>query len=139
MRQRLEKEKGSKNPFDIKQAAGGLVDVEFIAQYLMLRHAAEHPGCLSTTTPDALRRLAALGLLDPSAAEILIGAARLYQGLTQLLRLAIDGDFSPAEAPRGLSDLLLRAADAPDLTRLEAQLVETQQKTREIFLRLLEK
>lgn len=133
MRRRLEKEKGSTNPWEVKQVAGGLIDIEFVAQYLMLRHAAEHPQILATTTPVALRNLQEAGLLDADAAETLIGASGLYQGLTQLLRLAVDDEFRPADAPRGLSDLLLRIGDAPDMSYLEALLVETQKKTREIF------
>jgi glutamate-ammonia-ligase adenylyltransferase len=139
MRRRLEKEKGSKNPWEIKQVAGGLIDVEFIAQYLMLRSAPTQPGCLATTTGLALERLRDCSLLDADAAERLIAASRLYQGLTQALRLAIDGEFKPAKAPRGLVEMLLRAADAPDLARLEAELVDTQARVRALFITLVEK
>src|SRR5262249_51580213 len=41
MRARIEKEKGTKDIWDLKQVRGGLVDLEFIAQYLQLVHAAE--------------------------------------------------------------------------------------------------
>ncbi len=133
MRRMLEKEKGTKNPWEVKQIAGGLIAVEFIAQYLMLRHAAAHPECLATTTETALERLREAGAIAPGEAETLIAAVRLYQGVMQLMRLAIDGEFAPAKAPRGLADLLLRAADAPDLSHLEAHLVETQQRVRAIY------
>ena len=137
MRWRLEKEKGSKNPWEIKQVAGGLIDVEFIAQYLMLRDGAARPEIFSTTTPLALEKLRDAGLLDPGSAEALRGASRLYQGLTQVLRLAIDDAFRPADAPRGLTDLLLRVGDSPDLSHLEALLIETQKSTRDIFVSLV--
>jgi glutamate-ammonia-ligase adenylyltransferase len=139
MRHLLEQRKGSKNPFEIKQVAGGLIDVEFIAQYLLLRHAPDCPAVLATATGEALQNLSDHGLLDPGAAETLIAAARLYQGLTQLLRLAIDDEFKPQDAPRGLADLLLRLADAPDMGRLGAQIAETQRKTREIFTAIVGK
>ena len=64
-------------------------------------------------------------------------AAELYQGLTQILRLAIDENFAPGKASGGLIRLMLRAADAPDLPRLEAQIAETQAQVREIFLGVL--
>ncbi len=134
MRRLLEKEKGSTNPWEVKQVAGGLIDVEFLAQYLLLLHGAERPEVFSTTTPDALERLRDAGLLDPGAAEALLPAYRLYQGLLQLLRLAIDGAFRPADAPRGLAELLLRVGDSPDLSHLEALLTETEKKTRDIFV-----
>ena len=72
MRRRLEKEKGSTSPWEVKQVAGGLIDIEFLAQYLMLLHGAQHPEILSTTTPLALRNLRDAGLLDAGAAETLI-------------------------------------------------------------------
>lgn len=137
MRQRLEREKGSTNPWEIKQTAGGLIDIEFIAQYLMLLHGPRRPEIFSTTTAIALRRLQDAGFLDAGAADALADASSLYQGLTQLLRLAVDDVFRPADAPRGLTELLLRVGDAPDLSHLEALLADTQKRTREIFTRLV--
>src|SRR5262249_15111916 len=40
MRGAIAQEKGDANRWDLKYAAGGLVDIEFIAQYLQLVHAA---------------------------------------------------------------------------------------------------
>ena len=133
MRRRLEREKPAKSLWDLKQAPGGLIDVEFVAQYLQLRHASRHSVCLSTTTATALERLAELGLMDLNEAAALIEASRLYQSLTQLLRLSIDNDFEPAQAPRGLVELLLRGGEAADLARLEAHIAEMQRATRAIF------
>ena len=42
MRGAIAKEKGDGERWDLKYAAGGLVDIEFIAQYLQLVHAHEH-------------------------------------------------------------------------------------------------
>ena len=133
MRRRLEKEKGSTSPWEVKQVAGGLIDIEFLAQYLMLLHGPQHPELFSTNTTVALQRVKDAGFLDAGAAEALTEASKLYQGLTQLLRLSIDDDFRPADAPRGLAELLLRVGDAPDLSNLEALLADTQKRTREIF------
>jgi len=134
MRRLIEKEKGSANPWEVKQAAGGLIDIEFLAQYLMLLHGGARPEVFSTTTPIALEKLCDAGLLDPGAAEALLGAYRLYQGLMQLLRLAIDDVFRPNDAPRGLAELLLRVGDSPNLSHLEALLAETEKKTRHVFV-----
>ncbi len=133
MRRRIEKEKGSGSPWEVKQVPGGLVDIEFIAQYLMLRHGPQHPELFSTTATVALEHLKDAGFLDSGAAGALAEASRLYQGLTQLMRLAVSETFRPADAPRGLTELLLRVGDAPDLSNLEALLADTQKRTREIF------
>jgi glutamate-ammonia-ligase adenylyltransferase len=137
MRRRLAEAKGSTSPWEVKQVPGGLIDIEFIAQYLMLLNGAAHPAVFSNTTALALRNLREAGLLDAGAAETLEAASRLYQGLTQVLRLAIDGLFRPADAPRGLSELLLRIGDSPNLSHLEALLAETQKKTRRLFVELV--
>ena len=43
MRQAIAQEKGDADIWDLKYAAGGLIDVEFVAQYLQLVHASEQP------------------------------------------------------------------------------------------------
>ncbi|MBK9516939.1 MAG: bifunctional [glutamate--ammonia ligase]-adenylyl-L-tyrosine phosphorylase/[glutamate--ammonia-ligase] adenylyltransferase [Anaeromyxobacter sp.] len=65
MRERMESQLGQeaargKNP---KTGRGGLVDVEFAAQFLQLLHGHAHPAIRTTSTPEALRRLRAAGLL----------------------------------------------------------------------------
>src|SRR6185295_19092133 len=112
MRSRIEREKGSKDLWDLKQVRGGLVDLEFIAQYLQLVHAAEQPDVLSQNTRQALSNLERAGCLP-------LPAARLLNNLTQVLRLCQDGPFTPKTAPDGLKLLLARAGDAPDFPRLE--------------------
>jgi glutamate-ammonia-ligase adenylyltransferase len=99
----------------------------------MLRHGPQHPELFSTTATVALEHLKDAGFLDSGAAGALAEASRLYQGLTQLMRLAVSETFRPADAPRGLTELLLRVGDAPDLSNLEALLADTQKRTREIF------
>ena len=50
MRAAIAKEKGDANPWDLKYSAGALVDIEFIAQYLQLTHAAATPDILDAST-----------------------------------------------------------------------------------------
>lgn len=125
MRARIAAEKGTDNIWSLKQVRGGLVDLEFIAQYLQLVNAAAHPGVLDQTTLAAYRKLAAAGLLPPADADALIQATRLIHNLTQVLRLCLEGDFDPASAPSGLKALLARAGDAPDFPTLEGHLRDT--------------
>jgi glutamate-ammonia-ligase adenylyltransferase len=63
MRQAIAKEKGEDARWDLKYAAGGLVDLEFIAQYLQLVHAAQQPEILDTSTARVLDKAWRLGLL----------------------------------------------------------------------------
>jgi glutamate-ammonia-ligase adenylyltransferase len=139
MRGLIEADKGTDDIWDIKQVAGGLVDIEFIAQYLMLRHAASDPTLLSTQTGTALQRLALAGYLPAAEAQVLLPAFELYSGLTQVLRLAHEGVFRPSVSTDRLKALLARAADLPSFSTLEAQLRTTTRTVRASFGRLIGK
>jgi len=139
MRTAIETEKGDAERWNLKYVAGGLVDLEFIAQYLQLVHAAEKPEILDTATARVFDKAARLGVLAPEDADVLRPATRLYQNLTQILRLCLPGPFDPRVAGPGLLSLLARAADVPDFTTLEAHLAETQARVRVSFVRILGK
>jgi glutamate-ammonia-ligase adenylyltransferase len=139
MRAAIATEKGDADPWDLKYAAGALVDIEFIAQYLQLVHAAAMPGILDTSTARALEKAAQLGPLAAADAAVLRAAARLYHDLTQILRLCLPGAFDPKMASAGVLGLLARAADLPDFPALEAHVMETQRQVRECFVRILGK
>jgi glutamate-ammonia-ligase adenylyltransferase len=125
MRRRIAAEKGTDNIWDLKQVRGGLVDLEFMAQYLQLVHAADNPAVLDQNTVQALLKMERAGLLAGDRAGVLVPAARLISDLTQILRLSLDSEFDPATAPEGLKALLARVAGAPTFANLEVQLRET--------------
>jgi glutamate-ammonia-ligase adenylyltransferase len=77
--------------------------------------------------------------LPTAEAEILRPAAKLYQDLTQILRLCLPGPFNAKTAGAGLLRLLTRAADLPDFKTLDAHIVETQTRVRQSFVRILGK
>ena len=139
MRGAIAKEKGDRERWDLKYAAGGLIDLEFIAQYLQLVHADRLPGILDTSTARVLDKAWQLRVLPVEEAEILRPAVQLYQDLTQILRLCLAGPFDPKTAGAGLLRLLARAADVPDFATLDATVIETQRKVRESFVRILGK
>jgi glutamate-ammonia-ligase adenylyltransferase len=137
MRVAIAAEKGDSDRWDLKYVAGGLIDLEFLAQYLQLVHAADHPDILDTSTARALDKASRLGLLPVADADVLRPAARLYHNLTQILRLCLTGAFEAKSAGAELLGLLVRAADVPDFATLEAHLVETQARVRASFERIL--
>jgi glutamate-ammonia-ligase adenylyltransferase len=138
MRQAIAKEKGENVRWDLKYAAGGLIDLEFVAQYLQLVHAAKTPDILDTSTARVFDKAWRLGLLSPEDADVLRPAARLYHNLTQILRLCLSGPFDPKTTGAGLLGMLCRAADLPDFVTLNAHVAETQQKVRASFNRILQ-
>ncbi len=137
MRAAIAKEKGDAEPWDLKYAAGALVDIEFIAQYLQLVHAAATPDILDTSTARMLEKAARLGVLTAEDAAVLRPAVRLYHDLTQILRLCLPDAFDPKAASAGVLGLLARAADLPDFPALQAHVAETQRQVRECFVRIL--
>ncbi|MTH98944.1 bifunctional [glutamine synthetase] adenylyltransferase/[glutamine synthetase]-adenylyl-L-tyrosine phosphorylase [Roseibium sp. RKSG952] len=137
MRARIEKEKGTKEIWDLKQVAGGLIDIEFIAQFFQLAHANEAHGVLNQSTETALEKLRDAGFLASGDADLLLKALGLYQRLTQVLRMALSGPFKPEDAPRGVLDLLTQAAGVPNFQHLELELAETQAVIRKAFVRLV--
>jgi glutamate-ammonia-ligase adenylyltransferase len=139
MRAAIAKEKGDANPWDFKYVAGGLVDIEFIAQYLQLTHAAATPEILDTSTARTLEKASRLGVLKPEDAEVLRPAVRLFHDLTQILRLCLPTVFDPKTASSGVLTLLARAADLPDFAALQAHVEETQRQVRASFVRILGK
>ena len=137
MRRAIARERGDGARWDIKYVSGGLIDIEFIAQYLQLVHAATLPEILDTSTARVLDKAWRLGLIKPEHAETLRGAMRLYRDLGQLLRLCLPEPFDPKTAAPGLIGLLTRAADVPDFATLDAFVAETQEKVRASFTRIL--
>ncbi len=82
MRERMRQELTSKRSemFDIKQDRGGIADIEFIVQYLILRWAHQHPELLQWE--DNIRLLAScktIGVLKPEQADVLSHAYRNYR------------------------------------------------------------
>ncbi|QOL49830.1 bifunctional [glutamate--ammonia ligase]-adenylyl-L-tyrosine phosphorylase/[glutamate--ammonia-ligase] adenylyltransferase [Massilia litorea] len=77
--------------FDLKQDAGGMIDIEFIVQYLVLRYASAHPQLTANVGNIALlHRSGELGLIDPALAA---GAADAYRAMRKLQhQLRLQGD-----------------------------------------------
>jgi glutamate-ammonia-ligase adenylyltransferase len=137
MRRAVALEKGEDDVWDLKYAAGGTVDIDFIAQYLQLVHAAKKPEILDVSTLQVLDNAARLGVLPQSAAEILRSATRLYHDLTQILRLCVSDKFKPETAGVDLLRVMARAGDTPDFSSLEARVRETQAEVRRVFLEIV--
>jgi glutamate-ammonia-ligase adenylyltransferase len=92
LRVRLERELARERPgrFDIKTGRGGLLDVEFLVQYLQLVHGPRDPSLRERATGPALDALAAAGLLDGETHAQLAAAWRFLRRLESRLRIVHD-------------------------------------------------
>jgi len=118
MRARIAREFKGSSRWDMKHRRGGMVDAEFIAQYLQLRHAADHPEILSTNAVIALRNLAAAGLLEQAAADDLSAALRLWHRIQTVLRVTTSDDLDRENSPEGPREAVVRATGLKDYDAL---------------------
>ncbi|OEJ65224.1 bifunctional [glutamine synthetase] adenylyltransferase/[glutamine synthetase]-adenylyl-L-tyrosine phosphorylase [Magnetovibrio blakemorei] len=89
MRTRMDAQRHTDMIWEIKNFRGGLVDIEFISQYLQLKNGHAHPEILSPNTRTALSNLKEARILEPSIATRLIQTLDLWQSIQGLLRLTV--------------------------------------------------
>jgi glutamate-ammonia-ligase adenylyltransferase len=137
MRDLIAREKGDRDPWDLKLVSGGLIDIEFVAQYLTLRSARELPALLAPSTRATLAAAAAAGALAQDDAEALIAAYKLYSDATQIMRVAVAGPFDPASATSGVKRRIAAAAGLPDFETLEGAVREAREAVKRAYARVL--
>lgn len=137
MRGLIARVKGDGDPWDLKLAAGGLLDIEFLAQYILLRHAHAHPQLLDVATVAVIATAGGLGLLDAEDARVLMSAHRLMTNVTQMLRLTLDPDADPRQASEAVKRRLAAVAELPSISALESDLRDARVNVRAIFNKLL--
>ncbi|MGB1547938.1 MAG: bifunctional [glutamine synthetase] adenylyltransferase/[glutamine synthetase]-adenylyl-L-tyrosine phosphorylase, partial [Alphaproteobacteria bacterium] len=133
MRSRIAVQRPGKPFWDIKDRPGGLIDVEFLCQYLVLANLAAHPEIRDTNVRKALERLQAGKLLAPEESETLIAAAILWHRVLGLLRLSFEGAFEESDIPEGLRMALIRATESKDFEALKARIAQTAEDVAQIF------
>lgn len=137
MRDLIAKEKGDADIADIKILRGGLIDIEFIAQFLTLAYASACPQLLVVGTADLLRKAADSGLLNPADAELLLSAHRFYTDVIQMQRVVMTGGMKVDAAPKAVRMRIAAGAGLPDDRRLDLQIRDTAVFVTNIFRKTL--
>jgi len=84
--------------FNVKQDAGGLVDIEFMTQAGVLLHAAQHAECIQhTATLELIRELSKVGWYSESESAEISQAYRYFRKLKNWQNLKCESDL--AELP----------------------------------------
>ncbi len=97
----LKTHRNSSELFDLKRDRGGMVDVEFVVQTLVLTKAHEYPALLKNLGNSALLALAAeFGLIGRELANEAIDAYRRYRDIQRRVRLEF-GSNAPVRVPMG--------------------------------------
>ena len=137
MRDLIAREKGDDDPWDLKLARGGLTDLDFIAQALVLAHAAQHPALIGLPTEATFAAAREAGLLDEGDARLLVEAHRLFNEIFQWQRLTIEGRFDADAVPRPILKRLATVAGLPSAKALLGHLDATRRQVSEAYGRLL--
>ncbi|PYD76871.1 bifunctional [glutamine synthetase] adenylyltransferase/[glutamine synthetase]-adenylyl-L-tyrosine phosphorylase [Novacetimonas pomaceti] len=134
MRVRLMRELPPQGPWDIKRRAGGLMEVEFIAQGLQLlcaRHDAR-----STCTRVAFTRLARAGMLSATDARMLRRADLFWRSAQSMLRILM-GTEIPDRLPPAAMEIMQRELAADSEADMLARMDDMARHVRDAFSRLI--
>jgi glutamate-ammonia-ligase adenylyltransferase len=119
MRLRMAQQYRGDNLWDLKYLRGGQVDLDFIAQYLQLRHAHDHPEILARDSGQVLERARDLKLLDDQIADRLIAIGRLWRQLQQMIRLLVGAKVEEAKLREPTRRHLAQSGGADDFKALK--------------------
>jgi len=138
MRRRIAEENPRLAPWDLKNRRGGLIDLEFMVQYLMLRHAAASPQILCRGTAKALARFREAGMLTRQARRELGDALALLRDTQAVLTLLSDRLPATAALPEPDAATLARCVGAVDFAQLDADITGATERVRTWYDRLIE-
>ena len=138
MRARIADAHRNPSPFDVKHRRGGMVDIEFITQFLQLRDAARMPQVLHANTRAALTALAAAGALPATDAETLVRALTLWRNVQGLLKLTVPEPFDEAGTPIAVKDLIARGCATIDFDALKQDMDAAARAAYGLFRQLVE-
>jgi [glutamine synthetase] adenylyltransferase / [glutamine synthetase]-adenylyl-L-tyrosine phosphorylase len=133
MRRLIAQAKGDGDPWDLKLAAGGLIDIEFLAQYLLLRHAHAEPSLVCVSALAVIETAATRGLLGAESARVLANAYRIFSDVTQILRVTLDPGADPRAANEAVKRRLAKVAGQPGIGGLESCLDDMRAGVRRVF------
>ena len=136
MRQKIERDLGA-TPGDLKIGPGGIMDVEFAAQYLQLVHGHVHPSLRTTGTSPALRAAARLGIAPLAPLELLDEGYRFLRGIEHRLRVVHDQPIHKLPEARDELARLARRSGFPDGSVLLERVARWQHDIRAAYLQLL--
>lgn len=137
MRAQIDREKPPRGSLDLKLRAGGLMDLEFIAQWAILSRGVPI-GCIGRPTAEILSAFAGSSPSPIARSALSLRSSMvLYTRIIQLMRLGPDGVYSLDALPQGLAERVGRALDVSDPGLIEPALDDLAAATREAFLRLL--
>ncbi|MDX1974256.1 MAG: bifunctional [glutamine synthetase] adenylyltransferase/[glutamine synthetase]-adenylyl-L-tyrosine phosphorylase [Rickettsiales bacterium] len=138
MRQRMDKEFATTNPWDIKYVRGGITDLDFIAQYLLLLHAPDVKTMGPGNSKDILNSLAAIGKVSQELARELVTAYQFMTQIFNVLRLCGGHDFEASSLLPGLQKLVCISVEIDDFDEVKKRLIAIEERVYHHYMTILE-
>jgi len=147
MRTRIAKEKPVSSLWVLKRIRGGIIDIEFIAQFLLLKKAFSHPRILEPVSSeqiglsDIIKRLSWAGYLDSKEAIALTKALKLYNALQSVIGLNVSTNIMLKNAknfPEALKRNLAGIVKCESFEALEAIIRKNASRVYAIFVKYIE-
>ena len=117
----------------IKHGRGGTIDIDFIAQCILLTNAHAHPALLEHASINILKAAHDEELIPGDAYEAMHKSLCFQLELQAILRLCTNESTTRDKTPAGLAVLLQKRFDVPSLEVLYSELLHHQLVVREWF------
>ncbi len=140
MRKKIAEQHKTECIWSLKHVRGGQVDIDFMAQYLVLAHANTHADLLVQNSDEIFQRAWEHGLIEKLDAESLLEAKNLFRRIQTFLALAIEGELTDQKISQfspSLKDDLVHLSDSETFDALEKTLLALQRQIVAIFDRTL--
>ena len=138
MRNRINKNRHTSNVWKLKHVRGGLLDLEFIAQYFQLREASNYPDIINPETYKVYMNLGQHGIINKNTALELMTATKLLRRMQAMFRLMVGVERDENLYPEGVRQALAKAAHTDTFTEAKNKVIETQKLVRHYYTELLE-
>ena len=138
MRNKINKNRYTNNVWKLKHVRGGLLDLEFIAQYFQLREASNYPDIINPETYKVYMNLGEHGIINKSVAQDLMMATKLLRRMQSMFRLMVGVERDENLYPEGVREALAKAAYADTFVEAKCKVIETQKRVRQYYTELIE-
>ena len=144
MRERVETEYGTSNIWDVKHIQGGLMDIDFAAEYILLAAAKDFPELSQRRSRDILYKAAnnsdVLEYFDISEDMLnaLIDSSRFLIRLQHMLRLTSEDEIVLNYPPAGLAEALSKYMGVDDYEALIKELKRVEKRTFDTYMKVMQ-
>lgn len=138
MRQRINTEHGTTNSWGLKYKRGGMIEVDFIVQYLTLNNASNYENVFFNDTVTRIKQFKDLNIITSTECSCLIKAHRLWTTLQTIISLTTKESKETSFSPQ-LKDILTSSAKTTTFEHLEKYMSEVAGETNRLYKDLITK